>query len=89
MASASSRARGDAVHELIGMEAALHQELALGASDHLDGLIRCRVAMGNIDDFVAADIECMLVRYDRDLGGWPDQGRDADADLGGLDSTPQ
>ena len=43
--SKSGRAKRSPPHQLIGMQAALHQQLAFGFVDQLDGFCRCRVAM--------------------------------------------
>ena len=45
---------GDGPHQLVGMQAALHQELALACADQLHGLRRRRLAMRRIDDLEAA-----------------------------------
>jgi hypothetical protein len=43
--------------QLVVMQAALHEKLALGPVDQLDGHSRCVVAVGNIDDLETADVD--------------------------------
>src|SRR5262245_6117828 len=47
-------ARRHLAHELVRVQAALHQQLALGLVDQLDGLRRCGFAVGHIDDLEAS-----------------------------------
>ncbi len=44
-------------HEFVGVQAALHQELALGLVDELDRLCRCGVAVRRVDNLKTLDIE--------------------------------
>src|SRR5262245_47404380 len=53
-------ARSHLAHELVRVQAALHQQLALGRVDQLDRLCRCRFAVGHVDDLEAIDVETML-----------------------------
>ena len=53
--------------------------------DQLDGFGRGGLAVGGIDDLEFADIELVLARDGGDLGGRPDEDRDDDPGLGGLD----
>ena len=75
----SGRRRGDGPHQLIGMQAALHQQLALGLANQFDGPGGGSLAVWHIDDFEALDVEVVLARHRRDLPGRPDQDRDNDA----------
>ena len=51
---------GDAAHQFVGVQAALHQQLALARVDQLDGLCRGRLAVRGIDELEAADVEAVL-----------------------------
>jgi hypothetical protein len=81
--------RGDFVHQLVGVEAALHQELALGLPDQLHALRRSRLAVRYIDNLVAVDREAVLAGYVRDLARRPHQNRNDDAGLRRLDRAAQ
>ena len=83
---AQSGARGrHRPHQLVGMQASLHQELALAGFDELDGLGSRRIAVRNIDNLVLADIDTTLARHCRDLCGRPNQDRLDDAEFRCLD----
>src|SRR5262249_23612846 len=62
-------ARRHLAHELVRVQAALHQELAFGLMDQLDPLRRRGVAVRHVDKFEALDIEPMLARDSFDLAG--------------------
>ncbi len=68
-------ARGHLAHELVGVQAALHQQLAPGFVDQLDGLCRRRFAVRHIDDLEAVDIETVLASHSGDLRGRTDEDR--------------
>src|SRR5258708_15437006 len=56
----SANFRRDAAHQLIRMQAALHQGLALALMDHLDRLRRRGFALRGVDDLVARYAHAML-----------------------------
>ena len=72
-------ARGHLAHELVRVQAALHQELAFGLVDQLDRLRRRGFAVRHVDDFVATDIETMLAGNAGNLGGRSHEDRNNDA----------
>ena len=61
----------------------------LACVDQLDRLRGRRFAMRHVDDLEAVDIEAVLARHCRDLGGGPDQDRNDDAGLRRLDGAAQ
>ena len=79
----------DRPHQLVGVQAALHQQLALALVDQLDGPRGRGFAVRRVDDLETADVEAVLTRDSRDLRGRPDQDRNDDAGLGRLDSAAQ
>jgi len=82
-------ARCDFAHQLVGVQAAFHQELAFGFADQFDRLDRGCLAVGHIDDLDTADIEPVLARQAGNLRGWPDQDRHDDASVGGFERPAQ
>ena len=94
MADAPRRAqararRGNRPHELVGMQAALHQQLALRLVDEFDRLCGGRIAMRDVDDLELPDVDLVLARDGGDLVCRADEDRNDDAGLGGLDRTAQ
>jgi len=85
---ASTRARHGS-HELVGMQAAFHQQLALPFMHHLDGPGGRRLAMTNIHDPESVNIKVLLVGDRGDPRGWPHEGRNDNAFVGRLYSAPQ
>ena len=66
---------GDGAHDFVGMQAALHQDLALACVDQLHTPGGGRgLGWRRIDDFVAGDVQAVLG------GDVPDPGRRADED---------
>ncbi len=68
-AQAGRRGR-DLPHQFVGVQAALHQELALAVADQLDGLGGRGVAVLYVHQFVLADIELVLACDRRDFCRW-------------------
>ena len=68
-------------HQLIGMQAALHQELALRLMNELHAFCRSGVAVRDVNDFDRADIETMLTGHGSDLSGRTDKNWNNDAVL--------
>jgi hypothetical protein len=55
---AQSRARRrHSTHQLVGMQAALHQELAFALVDKLHGFGRSGIAVGNVNELKSANID--------------------------------
>ena len=50
-------ARGYLTHELVRVQAALHQELAFGFVDKFNCLCRCRFAVGHVDNLKTIDVQ--------------------------------
>jgi hypothetical protein len=82
-------ARRHLAHELVRVQAALHQELAFGLMDQLDRLSSRRVAVGHIDDLETADVETMLTSEGRNLDGRSNQDRFDDTGFRRLDGAAQ
>src|SRR6266511_3754728 len=80
-------ARGHLAHELVRVQAALHQELAFGLVDQLDRFCRRGVAVGHVDDLEAVDIETMLAGDAGNLGGRSHEDRFDDARFRRLDGA--
>ena len=85
-AQAGRRRTSTCAHQLVGVQAALHQQLALGLADRARRpLPRPPRCARHVDDLEAADIEAVLARHRRDLRGRPDQDRNDDAGFGRFD----
>ena len=56
-------AGGHLAHQLVGVKAPLHQQLALGLVDELHRLCGCRLAVQGIDDLVAVNVEAVLASH--------------------------
>ena len=80
---------GHAAHQLVGMKAALHQQLALGLVNQFHGPGCSRFTMGGVDDLELRDIEIVLRRDRLDLGRRSDQDRLDDAGGSGFADAPQ
>ena len=65
------RRDGDLAHQLVGVQAALHQELAPALADQRDGLGGGGVAVRRVDDLAAGEIEAVLGRTSRILASGP------------------
>jgi hypothetical protein len=65
-AQASGRSR-DLAHQLVGMQAPFHEELALALADHRHGLGGSSVAMGRIDDLATRQVQPVLCRNGANL----------------------
>ena len=79
----------DRAHQLVGVQAALHQQLGLAGADQLDGLGRGGVAVRHVDELELPDVEPELLRHAADLVGRPDQDRDHQPGSGRLDGAAQ
>ena len=67
----------DRAHQLVRVQAALHQELGPAGANQLDGLGRGGVAVRRVDELVAAQISSPnCCGHVADLGRRPDQDRD-------------
>src|SRR3954466_12156131 len=71
------------------MQAALHQQLALGFVNQRHRLRRGRLAVRGINELEAIDIDPMLARHGGNLPGRTDQDRNDDAGFGCLDEPAQ
>ena len=67
----SGRSRGNAAHKLIGMQAALHQQLALALTNQFDSLCRCRLAVRHVDNLKTTNVKLVLASYGGDLAAGP------------------
>ena len=85
----AGRAGGDAVHQLIGVQAALHQELAFALADELNRLIRRGVAVRRVDNFEAADVEPVRASDGGNFRNGPHENGDDDAGVRSLDRASQ
>src|SRR5262249_41938010 len=85
----ASLARRHLAHQLVRVEAALHQELAFRLLDELHRLRRRRMAMRNVDDLEATDVETMLAGYGLNFGGRPDKDGNDDAGVRRFDRAAQ
>ena len=77
------------VHELVGMERALHQRLDLAGAGHGDGLRRRGLAVLRRNDLVRRQIELRQRGGGADLGLRPDQHRHDEIDAGGFHGAEQ
>ena len=80
----SGLARRHLPHELVGMQASFHQELALRLVDQFDRLGGRRFAACNVDDLILTDIETMLPSHRANLLCRADKDRHDDAGFGGF-----
>ena len=78
---------GHLAHQLVGVKAAFHQELALPRPYQLDRLSRSRMAVGRIDQFEFPDIDLGVARDIADFCLRSDQKRLDQTRLGRLDGT--
>ena len=83
------RAGGHGPHQLVGMQAAFHQELALALADQLDAPVGCRIALRRIDQREAADFDLVPTRGRSDFRRRSDEYRLDDADLGRFGRSSQ
>ena len=79
----------DAAHQLVGMQAALHQSFALARMDHFDRLRGGGLAVRGIDDLIACDVQALFGGGVPDLGRGPHEDRLDDAGLGGVNRASQ
>jgi hypothetical protein len=81
--------RSHLAHQLVRVQAALHQQVTLSLSNQLDSPRRSGVAVRRVDDLIARDVKVELARDIRDLCRGPDQNRFDDAGLGGVDGAAE
>ena len=79
----------DRAHQLVRVQAALHQELGPAGANQLDGLGRGGVAVRRVHELELPDLEPELLRHAADLVGRPDQDRDHQPGSGSLDRAAQ
>jgi hypothetical protein len=75
----------DGGHQLVGVEAALHQRLRLSLRDELYGLGGGRVAVRGLDELGAAEIELELIGNRGDLLLGADENRPDQPELRSLE----
>src|SRR5215467_7050056 len=71
--SQTSTGSGDCSHELIGVQAALHQQLAFRFMDQLDRFGGGRLAMAGVHDLEMVNIEMMLASNSANARGRADK----------------
>jgi hypothetical protein len=76
-------------HQLVGVQAALHQGFRLAGADDLDRFGGGRVTVRGIDQTVWPDVEPALLGHGANLGLGPDQDRPDQVGLGRLDGRGQ
>jgi hypothetical protein len=64
-------ARRYLAHQLVRVQAALHQEFAFGRMDQLDAFRRGGLAVRHAENLEAADIETVCARHGGNLRGRP------------------
>ena len=79
----------DGAHQFVGMQAALHQQLALGGMNELDALCRRRLAVRSIDELERGDVEAELAGRIPDFLFGSDQHRPDDAGRRTVDDAAQ
>ena len=80
----------DRAHQLVRVQAALHQQLGLAGANQLDGLGRGGMAVRHVHELELPDVEPELLRpRSRILCGRPDQDRDHQPGRGRLDGAAQ
>ncbi len=79
----------DLAHQLVRVQAALHQELGPAGADQLDGLGRGGMAVRRVHELELPDLEPELLRHVADLVGRPDQDRDHQLGGGSLNGAAQ
>jgi hypothetical protein len=82
-------ARRHLAHELVRVQAALHEQLALGLVDQLHRLCRRGVAVRYVDELETADVETMLASDGGNFSRRSDEDRDDDPGFRRLDWTAQ
>jgi hypothetical protein len=80
---------GDGPHELIGMQAALHQHLGLRRVDQFDRSGSCFFAVRHVDELESRYVDGVLGGDARDLVGGPDQDRLDDSGFCGVGGAAQ
>jgi hypothetical protein len=79
----------DGAHQLVGVQAAFHQELAAPLANERDALGGRLVAVRGVDDLVAADVDLVRGRRCGDFRARSDQDGNDDPELGGFDRAAQ
>ena len=80
---------GDGMHQLVGMQAALHQKLAPARPDHRHGGFRRSMAVGGIDNLAAGQIDPETRGHRADLCRRPHQDGHDQLRLTGFHRTAQ
>ena len=77
---AQARCRGGhRAHQLVRMQAALHQKLALALVDQRDGLCSRGLAVRCVHQLIASDVDPVLLGDGGNFGHWTDQNGNDDA----------
>ena len=79
----------DLAHQLVGVQAALHQELGPAGPDQLHGLGGSGVAVRHVHDLEGRDVDAERLRHAADLVLGPDQDGGDDLVPGRLDGTTE
>jgi hypothetical protein len=61
------------------MQAALHQDLALGFADQLNCFCCGRLTVRRVDELIASDIDPVLLGHSDNFGHWTNQNGNDDA----------
>src|SRR3954447_18703736 len=86
----SAGLRSHGAHDLVGMQATLHQDLALAFMDQLDAARRrSGLRLRGVDDLVTGDVQAVLRGDVLDPSGGADKDRLDDTCLRRLDSASQ
>src|SRR5271170_4961677 len=78
---------GHGPHQLVGMQAAFHQELTLAFANELNASCGGRITVGDIHNLELADVDIVIARDRADLLLRPDQDGIYDSDIGRLRSA--
>ena len=82
-------AADDSRHELVGVEAALHQRLGLASLDERDSFLGRGMAMGRVDDAELREVHLEAVRRRSDFVPGPDEDRIDDPERGGFERSAE
>ena len=77
----------DRPQKLVGMQAALHQQLGLAGADQLDRLLGGGLAVRDVDDLDAVEVEANDLGDAADLVLGPDEDRHDESRLGRLERS--
>src|SRR5579864_5849631 len=76
-------------HQLIRVEATLHQHFGLAFTHKTDGHIRGSLAMRRVDELISRKVYAGFFRDSLDLFARSDQDRHENAESGSLDCSPE